>query len=235
MVLDDITHDAVLVEVPASPLRAEVLGEVNLHVADVLAIPQGLEHDVAEAQHGEVLDELLAQVVVDAVGALLGELGGERSGERAGGFEVAPEGLLHDDARVADLHARVPRRVLRHGHENRGRDGQVEDAHAAAAPLLFLHGRVQRLKVLRVVVQPGVVVAARQKLLHLGGAVLCAGDATREGVAYAVLELLRAHLTTRVPVHDEVLWQMFVIEQSEDSGVHLLLGQVTGRAEDAKR
>ena len=36
----------------------------DLHVADVLPRPQRLEHQVGEAQHGQVLDQLLAQVVV---------------------------------------------------------------------------------------------------------------------------------------------------------------------------
>ena len=33
-----------------------------------------MEHDVAEAQHGNVLDEFLTEVVIDAIGVLLREI-----------------------------------------------------------------------------------------------------------------------------------------------------------------
>ena len=51
VVLDDVADDAVLVEVAAAALRAEVLAEDDLHVADVLPAPQRLEHQIREAQH----------------------------------------------------------------------------------------------------------------------------------------------------------------------------------------
>jgi hypothetical protein len=51
MVLDDVTDDAILIEIAAAPLCAKVLTENNLHVADVLPAPQGLEHQVGEPQH----------------------------------------------------------------------------------------------------------------------------------------------------------------------------------------
>mmetsp|Transcript_8867 Transcript_8867/g.21925 ORF Transcript_8867/g.21925 Transcript_8867/m.21925 type:complete len:358 (-) Transcript_8867:2504-3577(-) len=74
VVLDDVADDAVLVKVAATPLGAKVLTENDLHVADVLARPQRLKHEVGEAQHRQVLDQLLAQVVVDAVDLLLLEV-----------------------------------------------------------------------------------------------------------------------------------------------------------------
>ena len=50
----------------AAALSAEVFGEDDLHIADELAVPQRLEDQVGEAQHRQVLDQLLAQVVINA-------------------------------------------------------------------------------------------------------------------------------------------------------------------------
>lgn len=52
----------------------------------------------AAPQHHEVLDHLLAQVVVDAVDLVLAEKGGDVVGEPVGALQVPPEGLLHNDA-----------------------------------------------------------------------------------------------------------------------------------------
>ena len=45
---------------------AEVLGRGDLDVVDVVAVPHRLEHAVGEPERQQVLDRLLAQVVVDA-------------------------------------------------------------------------------------------------------------------------------------------------------------------------
>jgi len=129
VVLHDVANDAVVVKVPAAALGAKVLGEANLHVADVRPGPEGLEHDVAEAEDGDVLDELLAEVVVDAVGVLLGENLREARGELPGRFQIPPERLLDDHPRLTRGGAALPRRVLRDGHEDGGRDGEVKDPH----------------------------------------------------------------------------------------------------------
>lgn len=45
----------------------------HLDVADVVAVPERLEDEVGEAQHGEILDELFSQVVVDSENLILVE------------------------------------------------------------------------------------------------------------------------------------------------------------------
>ena len=52
-----------------------------------------MEHDVAEAEDGDVLDELLAEVVVDAVGVLLGENLREARGELLDDSRSRPNGF----------------------------------------------------------------------------------------------------------------------------------------------
>ena len=53
-----------VVEVRA-PFNREGLGHVDLHVADVLAVPDRLEQPVGEPQGQDVVDRLLAEEVVD--------------------------------------------------------------------------------------------------------------------------------------------------------------------------
>ena len=50
MVLDDITDDAILVEVPSPPFCAEVFTEDDLDIADVLPAPQRLKHQVCKSK-----------------------------------------------------------------------------------------------------------------------------------------------------------------------------------------
>lgn len=51
--------------------------------------------------HRQVLDELLAQVVVDAVDLLLGQVLVQVGGQLPEGLRVAAEWLLHDHPRPA--------------------------------------------------------------------------------------------------------------------------------------
>ena len=66
MVLDDVVRDAGLLVELAAALDADLLGDGDLHVVDVLAVPERLEEAVGEAEDEEVLDRLLAEVVIDA-------------------------------------------------------------------------------------------------------------------------------------------------------------------------
>ena len=98
MVLHDVAQRAVLVVVAAAALHADVLGDGDLHVIDVPAVPDGLEDRVAEPEHEEVLDRLLPEVVVDPVDLPLAEDLSQLVVERACAREVRAEGLLDDDA-----------------------------------------------------------------------------------------------------------------------------------------
>ena len=60
VVLNHVADDPVVVKITAPSFGAEVLGEADLHVADVRARPQRGEDDVGEPQDRDVLDELLA-------------------------------------------------------------------------------------------------------------------------------------------------------------------------------
>ena len=83
-------------------LDAERLGDGDLHVVDVAAIPDRLEDAVAEAEHQDVLDGLLAEVVIDPVDLVLAHHreSSRRLSSRAD-VEVGAERLLDDDAAPA--------------------------------------------------------------------------------------------------------------------------------------
>lgn len=67
MVLHNVTHDAKLVKVAATALGTNLFLESDLDVVDVGAVPAGAKDLVGESEDHDVLDHLLAQVVVNAV------------------------------------------------------------------------------------------------------------------------------------------------------------------------
>jgi len=68
---DHVPEGARLLVEAAAHLDREGLGDVDLHVVDVVAVPDRLEHAVGEAQCQQVLDRLAAEVVIDSVDAVL--------------------------------------------------------------------------------------------------------------------------------------------------------------------
>ncbi len=99
MVLHHVAHDADGVVEGTAALDAEGLGHGDLDAGHVVPVPHGLQQGVGEAVDEQVLDRLLAQVVVDAEDVWLGERL-VHSVERFGRGEVTPEGLLDHDAGV---------------------------------------------------------------------------------------------------------------------------------------
>jgi hypothetical protein len=65
MVLHDIADDAEFVKVTTTALRAEGLFERDLNVVDVVTVPSGTEEGVTKSKNENVLDHLLAKIVID--------------------------------------------------------------------------------------------------------------------------------------------------------------------------
>ena len=137
MVLDDVACGTDAVVVAGAPTDADVLGLCDLHVVDVVAIPDGLEHRVGKPDRKDVLDRLLAEVVVNAEDLVGRERLVEHLVERLCTGKIAAEGLLDDDS-APFIAGRVGETGLAQvgddDREEAGRDGQVEDvvAHRAA-------------------------------------------------------------------------------------------------------
>ena len=129
VVLDHVAEGAAAVVVGAAGLDADVLGDGDGDALDAVAVPEGLEDGVCEAEDHEVLDGFLGEVVVDAEDLGLGEGAGEEGVYVTGGGEVAAEGLLDDDAGPAGgLVEAGLAEAGDDGGEGLGGEGEVEDA-----------------------------------------------------------------------------------------------------------
>ena len=137
VVLEHVTGGADGVVEGGPGADADVLGHGDLHRVDVLGVPQRLEQVVREPQRQDVLDRLLAQVVVDPEHVLAGEDVVDQVVERLGRGQVVAERLLHHHAApaaglVVVRHAGAGE-LLEHHRERRRGDGEVEGGVAGDA------------------------------------------------------------------------------------------------------
>ena len=98
MVLEHIADSADRVVERAPPLDVNLFRHRDLHAAHVVPVPNRLKQRVGEAEHEEIFDGLLAQVVVDSEDAVLGKDRVQCLVEFDSRVVVAAEGLLDDDA-----------------------------------------------------------------------------------------------------------------------------------------
>ncbi len=241
VVLDDVAGGTDAVVVAGAAADADVLGHGDLHVVDVVGVPDRLEHVVGEAHRQDVLDRLLAEVVVDAEDRPRGEDGGQHVVELARRLEVVAEGLLDHHATPRGHPGGVDRRLgqpvlleLRHhGAEERRGDGEVEGRVAAGAARLveLAHGPAQGGE--------GVVVVevARHEAEALGE---LAPHLLAEGRACVLLDRvvddLREVLVGPVAPGEaderEARGQQPAVGEVVDRRHDLLAGQVAGDAEE---
>ena len=121
----DVPQRADRVVEVAAVVDAEVLRHRDLDGLDEVAVPDRLEHGVAEPQVEDLLDAHLAEVVVDAVELRLVEVVVQLGGERARRLAVMAERLLDDDA--SRLRQAGFGQSLHDRAEEKRRDLQVED------------------------------------------------------------------------------------------------------------
>src|SRR5690606_30875229 len=77
MVLHHVTkRTRFVVKIPA-PFHTHGFSDGDLHVINVVAVPQGLEQRVGEANGEQVLHGLFAEVMVNAINLILAQDGGE--------------------------------------------------------------------------------------------------------------------------------------------------------------
>src|SRR5207245_784606 len=82
----------------AAALDAKRFRSTDLHVIDVIPVPKRLENAVAKTQHEQVLNGVLAQIVIDAVDLLFVEDVEDNLVQSFGGSKISSEGLLNNDA-----------------------------------------------------------------------------------------------------------------------------------------
>ena len=117
-----------LVEAPAT-LDTHGLGSRDLHVVDMVAIPQRLKDAVGESQHQDVLDRFLAEEVIDPIDLIFGQHLEDLGIESLGRCKIVPKRLLDDHPAPPSLRlSGEPRaaELLDHGPEKSLGDRQIE-------------------------------------------------------------------------------------------------------------
>src|ERR1700680_2243154 len=71
----------------------------DLHVIDVVAIPQRFNNVVGETEDHQILNGLFPKIMIDAVNLVLGENLFQVLVELSCGFEAVAEGVFNDHAR----------------------------------------------------------------------------------------------------------------------------------------
>ena len=105
MVLHHITHRARLVVIGPAALDPYGFGHGDLHMVDVLRLPDRLEQNVGKAHGHQVLHRLFAQVMVDPVNLRFVEILSQGGIQSARADQVAAKGFFQNDPapRVGDL------------------------------------------------------------------------------------------------------------------------------------
>ena len=244
MVLEHVPHHAGLLVIAGPVLDADGLGGGDLDVVHVLAVPHGLEDRVREAEDEDVLDGLLAEVVVDAEDLVLGEVLVHQPVQLPRRLQVAPERLFDHDAhprlrvRVANAYDHpLPREVLDHTRVEAGGNREVDEAplRPGVPFLALLQPLAQRAVgggIVEVAAQVGQAPseAGEHRFVH-GPRLLRLGQAALDRLPERVLALLLA----RDADHRESLGHQLVVGQVEEGGHQLAVREVALRAEDDDR
>jgi hypothetical protein len=136
VVLDHVAEGAGFLVVGAAAFDADGFGGGDLDVIDVLAIPEGFEDGVAEAEGEDVLDGFFTEVVVDAVELVFGEAFVEGGFEFAGGAVVVAEGFFDDEAAPTAVGAGEGGEAAGDGGVLAGLRREIEENIAAGLALL---------------------------------------------------------------------------------------------------
>jgi hypothetical protein len=67
MILEDVTDGADLLIEAATPADPEILSHRDLHVVDVVSVPEGLQERIGEPEVQQILDGLFPKETIDAV------------------------------------------------------------------------------------------------------------------------------------------------------------------------
>ena len=225
VVLDHVPDRAGLVVIAAASGHAHGLGHGDLDVVHVLRVPQRFEQHVGKAHRHQVLDGLLAQVMVDPIDLLFVEMLRQRGVQRLGAGQVAAERLFHHDATVVIGDA-VARQKLGDVAEQRRRDREIERMDRALA-----HPVLQRLPAALALGVDGDIAQQAQKLGQLRvvrlGAREFADGLGRLG-AEGVVVLVGARGTDDLAGGRE----LSRLEAAVETGQDLAMGQIARGAKD---
>src|SRR5215472_2408584 len=114
MVLKHVAQTPRLLVIAAAMLDAQALSRGNLHVVDVIAVPDRLDNRVGEAKGEDVLHGLLTEVVNDPIDLIFFKHLMDNRVQLPRGVEVASKWLLDDHTRPsAGIAAAMDQAVFR--------------------------------------------------------------------------------------------------------------------------
>src|SRR5215470_8701643 len=137
MIGDHVAQRAGLFVITHAATDALRFRRSDLDVVHIIAVPDRLEHRVAEAEENDVLHSLLAEIMIYAIDLILAEDVREQVVQLARGFQVASERFFDHDARPAfffggELYYADPMDDYR---RDRWRRGEIEQTVLARALL----------------------------------------------------------------------------------------------------
>src|SRR5678815_1486551 len=131
MVLDHVTHGASLLVVAAATFHADCFSVRNLHMIDVLMVPQRFEDAVAEAKHQQVLNSFLAEVFIEAEDLVFVKDGRELDVQGLRTRKMVTEWFFYNDPSPTGCcgasHARATKLARKDTEEVRS-SGEVEES-----------------------------------------------------------------------------------------------------------
>ena len=145
VVRNHVAEGAGRLVIAAAQLDSELLGDRDLHVIDVAAIPDRLEDSVGETECENILDRFLAEIMVDAIDLLFVDDLADRAVQGDRRRQIVAEGLLDHDAPplVAFLLGEAGRaKLLDNDREENGAGCEIEENVALGSLLLVHHFRM---------------------------------------------------------------------------------------------
>ena len=236
MVLDDVACGADTVVIAGTTSHADVLGHGDLHMVDVIVVPDRLVHGVRETQRQHVLHGLLAKIMVDAEHARRVEHFGDHAIELLGAGQVMTERLFDDHTTPSALVAfrqTTVGQLTGHLRERARRHRHVERVIAARATVAVKLGdRVgQTLERFRIIERALYETDTGRKLLP--SRFLERRTAMRLHVLLdEVLEMVLGPVAACEACQTEARRQQATVGQIVDGGEQLLTGQIAGHAEN---
>ncbi len=220
VVLDHVAKGADRVVEAAAVLNAKGFRHGDLDAANIKAVPQRLERRIGEPRVEDVLNRLLAHIVVDAEDRALGEMLEQCPVQRLSRLLIAAEWLLDDETRIN----------VKTGLGQRGNDDAKQarrNREIVQRPL----GAAKRL--LQISKSPRIVIVAvhiSQQPQQLGESGVVAAAVLLDAVLGARPQLLDR--PTGLGDADDGDIHAFVGHEFQQSRKDLLEGEIAGSAEE---
>ena len=97
MVLNHVAGCADPVVVTGATTNPDIFGHSDLHVVNIIVVPEGFKHRVGESDRQNILNGLFSQIVVDAKNTARREDTVHQSIEPLSAFQIVTKGFFDND------------------------------------------------------------------------------------------------------------------------------------------